>query len=79
MTIDLRKLLKDTIRGAIVDYDIPPAPITLDAHGEVVECSREELELFFQLMDEVAAELGEQRPSILRELTKLRREYGCSP
>ena len=75
MAVDYRKLPKDTIRGAIVDYDIPAAPIALDEHGEGIECSREELELFFQLVDELTAELDVCRPSGVREIARLRQDY----
>ena len=74
MVVDYRKLLKDTIRGTICDFDIPAVPIAIDACGEAAECSREEFELF-QLVAEVTVELDEQRPLILREVTKLRQDY----
>ena len=41
-------------------------PGAVDEHGEAAELSREELNLFFQLVDEVMAERGEQRPSKLK-------------
>ena len=41
-------------------------PGAVDEHGEAAESSREELNLFFQLVDEVMAEGGEQRPSKLK-------------
>ena len=75
MVIDCRKLLKDVVRGTICDFDIPAAPIALDERGEGIECSREELELFFQLVDELTVELDVRRPFVLREITKLRQDY----
>jgi hypothetical protein len=53
------------IRGQRWDWDIPAMPGAVDEHG-TAESSREELNLFFQLGDEVMAERGEQRPSKLK-------------
>jgi hypothetical protein len=76
MSVDLSKFLKDVIRGTIVDFDIPAVPIALDERGEAIECSREELKLFFRLVDEVRAETGpDSRLSIAREIAALRQEH----
>jgi hypothetical protein len=50
VTIDYRKLLKDTIRGMIWAWDVPAAPGAVDADGEQTESSRAELEAFFDLV-----------------------------
>ena len=71
MAVDYRTLLEDVIRGAICDHDVPALPLAIGESGEAVDSSREELELFFRLVDEVMVELGKQRPSILREITLL--------
>ena len=56
MTIDYRKLLKDTIRGAVWDMDIPPLPGAIDEHGEETGCSPEELQAWLDLALEVLRE-----------------------
>jgi hypothetical protein len=76
--LDYRKLLKDTIRGTICDFDIPAVPIAIDECGEAVGSSREELELFSNSWT-VMAEHLDSRPSIARQIAKLREEcLGCS-
>jgi predicted RNase H-like HicB family nuclease len=73
--IDYRKLLKDCIRGMRVDWEVPAVPLSVDARGEAIDSTREELELFFELVLEVVAEEGERRPSVLRDIVELEREY----
>jgi hypothetical protein len=75
MTVDYRKLLKDCIRGMVVDWNIPAVPLAIDADGEADSCTQEELELFFDLVAEVVAEQGEPRQFVLEELAALEREY----
>jgi hypothetical protein len=80
MTVDLRKLLKDTIRGTMWEIDIPCAPGAVDENGDQIESSREELELFFDIVAEVLAEWGETRPTVIAEIGALEREYlGAEP
>jgi hypothetical protein len=43
---------------------VPPGPV--DADGEATESSREELELFFELVADVIAEEGEPRQFVLK-------------
>jgi hypothetical protein len=40
----------------------------IDSHGEAAESSREELELFVELLDEVFAEHPDSRPTIMRRI-----------
>jgi hypothetical protein len=75
MTVDYRKLLKDCVRGMIVDWDIPAVPLAIDANGEADNCTDEELELFFELVAEVVAEEPENRQIILDDLAALERSY----
>jgi hypothetical protein len=70
-----RKLLKDCIRGMVVDWDIPAVPLAIDADGEADSCTQEQLELFFDLVAEVVAEDPEPRQFVLDEIAKLEREY----
>jgi predicted house-cleaning noncanonical NTP pyrophosphatase (MazG superfamily) len=50
-------------------------PIALDEYGEATDSTREELALFFEIVDEIMTAEGESRPSILREVAKLRQEH----
>jgi hypothetical protein len=75
MTIDYRKLLKDCIRGQIWTHDVPVPPGAVDASGEQTESTREELELFFDLLAEVIGEEGESRQFIIREIARLEWDY----
>jgi hypothetical protein len=75
MTIDYRKLLKDCIRGQVWSHDIPEPPGAVDANGKQTGSTREELELFFDLVAEVIAEEGEPRQFVLDEIAGLEREY----
>jgi hypothetical protein len=75
LTVDYRKLLKDTIRGMIWAWDVPAAPGAVDADGEQTESSRAELEVFFDLVAEVVGEQGEPRPSVLGNIAQLESEY----
>jgi hypothetical protein len=68
MAIDYRKLLKDTIRGAVWDMDIPPLPGAVDEHGEETGCSPEELQVWLELALEVLHEDGEPPADIVRTL-----------
>ena len=72
--IDYRKLLKDTIRGMIWEYDVPAVPGSTDGDGEG-DCSPEEYEAFFDLVAEVVGEEGESRQIVLREIARLEQEY----
>lgn len=47
-----------------MDVPVPPGPV--DADGEATESSREELELFFELVADVIAEEGEPRQFVLK-------------
>jgi hypothetical protein len=67
--IDYRKLLKDVIRGAVWDHDLPAAPAALDTSNETAE-----LTAFFQLLDEVLVEQGETRAMVFREVEQMKRE-----
>ena len=72
--IDYKKLLKDTLRGQVWDFDLPVLPATLDTSNETAE-----LTAFFQLLDEVLAELGgETRPILIHELAQMKREAGIA-
>lgn len=74
MTVDYKKLLRDVIRGAVYDYDLPATPAILDDSNET-----EELATFFQLLDEVLAEQGgETRPLVLREVEQMKHEAGIA-
>jgi len=75
LTVDYRKLLRDTIRGMIWAWDVPAAPGAVDADGEETESSRAELEAFFDLVAEVVGETGETRPEVLRDIAQLESEY----
>jgi hypothetical protein len=75
MTVDYRKLLKDTIRGMIWAWDVPAVPGAVDADGEEAESMCQELEAFFDLVAEVVGEEGESRSSVLREIARLESEY----
>ena len=75
MTVNYRKLLKDTIRGMIWKWDVPAAPGAVDANGEETESSRAELEAFFDLVVEVVGEYGESRPCVLHDIAQLESEY----
>ena len=73
--INFRKLLKDTIRGQMLDFDVPALPAcAFDDDGEAVN-SDEELRLFFELLDELVVESGMSNPMVLREIEKLRADY----
>jgi len=74
MTVDYRKLLKDCIRGMIVEWDIPAVPIA-SRHENGESCTREELELFFDLVAEVMGEEGESRQCVLDDIARLERDY----
>jgi hypothetical protein len=78
MTIDFRKLLRDLLRGTLYDFDTVAAPVAIDAQGEAAASPPEELVAFVELLDEVlAVEMAvepETRPSVLRELERLRQE-----
>jgi hypothetical protein len=81
MTVDYRKLLKDTIRGMIVEWDIPAVPIASwhedreDPTHEGLKSTHEELELFFDLVAEVMGEEAEPRQSVLDSIARLERDY----
>jgi hypothetical protein len=74
MTVDYRKLLKDCIRGMIIDCDIPAVPIA-SWHEDGEDSTREELELFFDLVAEVVSEQGELRQFVLDDIARLERNY----
>ena len=74
MTVDYRKLLKDCIRGMIVEWDIPAVPIA-SRHEDGEDSTREELELFFDLVAEVMSEEGEPRQFVLDDIARLERDY----
>ena len=69
--IDYKKLLKDTLRGQVWDFDLPAPPATLYTSNETAE-----LTAFFQLLDEVLVEQGETRTLIFREVEHIKREAG---
>jgi hypothetical protein len=74
--VHLRKLLKDTIRGMILHWDVPVAPVGVeDENGDDTPSTREELELFFELVAEVVEELGEVPPRHIREIAELEHGY----
>jgi hypothetical protein len=73
--VDYREMLKHCILGMICHYDIPAVPTTFGDDGQGGDCSREELELFFDLLDEVVTELGEASPRLKREIARLEREH----
>jgi hypothetical protein len=75
MTVDYRKLLKDTIRGMIWAWDVPAVPGAVDADGEEIESSRAELEAFFDLVAEVVGETGEPRSGVLCDIARLESAY----
>jgi hypothetical protein len=51
MTVDYRRLLKDTIRGTIWDNDLPASPASLDAQGKPIATHPEALAVFWDLVD----------------------------
>jgi hypothetical protein len=71
MAVDYRKLLKDSIRGMLVEHDIPAVPIASwhedreDPSYEGLKSTHEELELFFDLVAEVMGEEAEPRQYVL--------------
>jgi hypothetical protein len=74
MTVNYRQLLKDTIRGAIWDNDVPASPASLNADGEAITTNREALEVFWGMVDEIITEQGgESRSIVARELVRLKR------
>jgi hypothetical protein len=81
MTVDYRKLLKDCIRGMVVEHDIPAVPIASwhedpeDPTYEGLKSTYEELELFFDLVAEVMGEEAEPRQSVLDNIATLERTF----
>jgi hypothetical protein len=82
MTVDYRKLLKDCIRGMIVEHDIPAVPIASwhegsddPEHVDSLRSTHEELELFFDLVAEVICEEAEPRQSVLDNIARRERAF----
>jgi hypothetical protein len=82
MTVDYRKLLKDTIRGMLVEHDMPAVPIASWHEGSDEEqyvgsmkSTHEELELFFDLVAEVMGEEAEPRQYVLDNIATLERRW----
>jgi hypothetical protein len=81
VTVDYRKLLKDCIRGMIVEWDIPAVPIASwhedreDPTYEGLKSTHEELVLFFDLVAEVMGEQGEPRQFVLDNIARLERDF----
>jgi hypothetical protein len=82
MAIDYRKLLKDSIRGMLVENDIPAVPIASwhegsdeEQYAGSMKSTYEELELFFDLVAEVMGEEAEPRQSVLDNIATLERMW----
>lgn len=65
----MRQLVKAMIRGMIMDHDVPSEPMVATNDADL---SRGDYLMFFKLMDEVYAEIGETRKSVLEEVERLR-------
>jgi hypothetical protein len=82
MTVDYRKLLKDCVRGMIVEWDIPAVPIASwhegsdeEQYAGSLKSTYEELEVFFDLVAEVMGEEPEPRQSVLDHIARLERNF----
>lgn len=88
MTVDYRKLLKDCIRGMMVEWREPAVPIASWHEGsdepqwvDSLRSTREELELFFDLVAEVMAEepVPRHMQSVLDNIARLERTFLGGP
>jgi hypothetical protein len=81
MAVDYRKLLKDCIRGMVVEWEIPAVPIASwhedpeDPAYDGLKSTHEELELFFNLVAEVIGEQPEPRQFVLDNIARLERDF----
>jgi hypothetical protein len=82
MTVDYRKLLKDCIRGMMVEWDMPAVPIASwhedsdeEQYAGSMKSTHEESELFFDLVAEVMGEEPEPRQSVLDNIARLERAF----